>query len=220
MSDRPEPVGILGGTFDPVHVGHLHVAREVQRAFPLRQVRLVPCAIPPHKLGMRLTAAVHRLAMLKLASEDRRTIEIDSCELDRGDVSYTIDTLRAMAGGAAPITPVFILGWDALLELDTWMEYQALMAEFDLIVVDRREHAIGLARQALPAEIADRLSPTVDIAEFGCGGRIFHVGIPPIAVASRDIRDRLTHGRRLTGLVPPAVDRYIQQHQLYQEDIH
>lgn len=211
------PVGILGGTFDPVHLGHLHVATEVRREFSLRQVRLVPCAVPPHKPGARLAPAEHRVAMLRLAIAGRTGLAVDTAEIDRGGVSYTVDTLQSLASRDA-ITPVFILGLDALLELHTWMRYRELMDEFDLIVVDRPEHGPEHVRERLDDEIAARLTRTRHAVDLGRGGRIFHLGLPPLAIASSDIRRRSSRGTSLEGLVPLAVDRYIQEHRLYQED--
>jgi len=111
-------VGVLGGTFDPVHRGHLALAAGVREALGLAQVLLVPCATPPHKPGRAVTAAYHRLEMLYLGCEGRERLSVGTQELARGGVSYTIDTLRELRAGGAD--PVFVVGSDSLAEMGAW----------------------------------------------------------------------------------------------------
>lgn len=216
MSGGPA-VGVLGGRFDPIHLGHLRVAEEVLRRLELPRVLLMPCAIAPHKRGAPLTAGAERLAMIRLAVEGRSGLEASSLEIDRGGVSYTIDTLRALRAtlGAAP---VFVLGMDALLEIETWHEHRALLREFDLVVVDRPGHDLRRLLSSLPAEVAARIAPA-GTAPLGEGGHIHQLPVEPLSISSSEIRARAAAGEPLDGLVPAVVARYIQQRGLYRQEV-
>jgi nicotinate-nucleotide adenylyltransferase len=210
-------LGVLGGTFDPVHLGHLHVASGVRTALDIPRVLLVPCSIPPHKVRPGLTSSEHRLAMLRLAVAGRDGLEASSLELDRGGVSYTIDTLRALRQDRRP-APVFVLGLDALLEIRLWREYEALLEEFDLIAVDRPGSDLRAVRASLEPDLAFRLV-AADSGSLGGGGRIHHLQIPPMPVSSSEVRALAARGMPLDGLVPPEVAGYIQSHGLYRQEV-
>ncbi len=222
-------VGVLGGTFDPVHLGHIAVARAVRERAGLERVLLMPCATPPHKEAPRLADAEHRRAMLRLAIADHPGLELCTLELDSGEVCYTIDTLHRLRHGPPPVNPVFILGMDSLYELTTWREYRRLIREFDLIAVDRpaepEEDANEAGRPRQPAhEVAEAVvelgtgrhgRDQLRAAGVGRGGRIFHLRMPPVPISSSQIRAKVARGERLDGLVPPAVARYILSNKLY-----
>ncbi len=219
---KRETVGVLGGTFDPVHLGHLHAAREVRSVFALPRVLLVPCARAPHKESFEITPAVHRLAMVRLAVSGQEDLEASTLEIDRGGTSFTIDTLRALRERG--LSPLFLLGMDALLELPTWREHDRLVEEFDLVVVDRPGGSLASTRRTLGEESSRRIVPvprakgagtTLAGHPPGTGGRIFHLSIPPVVVSAREIRARAAEGAPLDGLVPPLVARYIQEQALY-----
>ncbi len=227
---RFQSVGVLGGTFDPVHEGHLHAAEEVLRVFGLPRVLLVPCATPPHKSRPDLTPAVHRLAMLRRAVEGREGLEVSEIEIERGGVSYTLDTLRALASGPAPVRPLLILGTDALREIGTWYLCADLLREFDLIAVDRPSGGTA-ATEAAPRNFPPELSAravavpceagagvAADAGRETTGGRIYRVAIPPLPVSSSRVRALASAGEPLTGLVPAAVARYIQHQGLYRKE--
>ena len=217
MSGGPA-VGVLGGRFDPIHLGHLRVAEEVLRRLDLPRVLLMPCAIAPHKRGALLTAGDERLAMIRLAVEGRSGLEASSLEIDRGGVSYTIDTLRALRATLGASAPVFILGMDALLEIETWHEHLALLREFDLVVVDRPGHDLGRLLSSLPAEVAARIVPA-GTAPLGEGGRIHQLPVEPLSISSSEILARAAAGEPLDGLVPAVVARYIQRRGLYRQEV-
>jgi nicotinate-nucleotide adenylyltransferase len=222
-----ESVGVLGGTFDPVHVAHLHAATSVRAVFGLRRVLLVPCARSPYKPDREPSSAEDRLAMLRLAAGGSEGIEVATVELDRGGISYTVDTLRELASGATPLVPVFILGSDALLEFTGWKEWTALVREFDLVAADRPGFALKDLRSRLPEGIATRIIPVpfdpgagtrLGGPPVGAGGRIYFLSLPPVDVSSSLVRRRAARGLPLDGLVPPEVGRYIQQRGLYAEE--
>jgi nicotinate-nucleotide adenylyltransferase len=214
--------GVLGGTFDPVHLGHVHAARCVRRTFGLAEVLLVPSAVPPHKSRPGMAAAEHRLEMARLAARGERWLSVSTIELDRGGVSYTIDTMEELLTRRPLDHALFVLGVDAFLELRTWRTPEALVRKFDLVVVDRPGSA--LPDGAPDAELASLLQPVPFAAGAGRPllaeprpeeGRIFRLEIPHVDVSSSLVRRRAAEGAPLLGLVPPAVARYIHEQGLY-----
>ena len=229
-AQRLPRVGVLGGTFDPVHLGHLHAAEQARRVFALPRVLLVPCATPPHKSRPDITPAAHRLAMLRAAAAGRDGLEVSDLELARGGVSFTFETLSALASGPAPVRPLLILGVDALREIGTWYRHQDLLRAFDLIAVDRPPDDSVPAASAsldLPADVATRIVPVACEAGAGAAagsdeapapGRIYLVRIAPLPVSSSRVRALAAAGEPLAGLVPDAVARYIQAQGLYRKE--
>jgi GTP-binding protein len=220
-------VGVLGGTFDPVHVGHLAMAELTMEVMELESLLLLPSSIPPHKSRPRLTAAEHRLAMLRLALRDRAGLGICTVETERGGVCYTIDTLRQLRDGSSPIRPLFVLGGDSLAEITTWRDYRELIEEFDIVAIDRPGNTLAELRAALPTEIADALVEIPDgphgaerLRENppGRGGRIYHISMEPCPVSSSQVRKSAAAGESLASLVPPAVAGYIQENGLYRQE--
>jgi nicotinate-nucleotide adenylyltransferase len=220
-------IGVLGGTFDPVHRGHLSMAETALRVLGLERVLLLPTAIPPHKTVPHLTAGPHRAAMLRLALEGRDGLELCTLELDTGRVCYTIDTLRRLRMGPPPSRPVFVLGADSLVEIETWREHEALRREFDLAVIDRPGSPLGDGRLLL----ADAsVTPIIDLSAEpglhggrsmvspGTGGRIFRLPMDPDPVSSSEVRRAAAAGGDLADLVPAAVARYIRANRLYEKE--
>ncbi len=224
-----EAVGVLGGTFDPVHLGHLRIAVETRHLLGLSRTLLLPTAVPPHKRADELSPVHHRLAMLQLAVSESARIEICALELESERVCYTIDTLRALRGGRSARRPVFILGMDSLLQITKWRNWQDLVREFDLAVIERSESDTR-TDEILDPTLADRLvsldagsstANLVDELQPGRGGRIFRLPIGPIPISSSAIRARCRSGLDLGSLVPPSVAGYIQCTGLYlREDTH
>ncbi len=213
-----EAVGVLGGTFDPVHLGHLRIALETRRLLGLSRTLLLPTAVPPHKRADELSPVHHRVAMLQLAVSESAEIEICPLELESERVCYTIDTLRALRGGRSAQRPVFILGMDSLLQITIWRNWRDLVREFDLAVIERSEGETG-ADESLDPTLVGRLvsldagssaATLVDELQPGRGGRIFRLPIGPIPISSSAIRARSRSGLDLGSLVPPAVAVYSQ----------
>lgn len=227
MRTRHGAIGVLGGTFDPVHLGHLTVAEHARACLPLSRVVLLPSAVPPHKRPSALSAARHRAAMLDLAVAGRPGLGIDTTELDLGGVRFTLDTLRVLEERYSPAAPVFLMGLDSLVDLPTWHEYRRLVREFDFVVFDRPgalldevrdrlDSAVRPRLRRLAAKPSDRDRPAID--KLGAGGRIFHLPMSPVAVSSREIRARVAAGRDIGELVPPAVAGYIHRNGLYRQE--
>jgi len=213
-------VGVLGGSFDPVHRGHVALACHALRTLGLERVLLLPCADPPHKPDRALAARYNRLEMLYLAVEDRQGLEVSTFEIARGGVCYTIDTLRALRTSAPSLAPVFLCGSDTLADVASWRSHEALLAEFDFAAVIRPDDAGGPRDPGWPDFVARRVAPLPPPggAALGAGGRVFCLEIPPLAVSSSLVRARQATGRPADDLVPARVARYIQRHRLYSEE--
>lgn len=215
---------VLGGTFDPVHEGHLDSAAKVRSVLRLPRVLLLPAAIPPHKESCEITPAHHREAMLRLAVAPREGLEVCTLELRSESVCFTIDSLRRLRRGPPPCRPVFLLGMDALVEIPTWRSYVGLLNEFDLLVIDRPGAGDAAMIDRLHPRVSERLQPRVDPAgakaaleerDLGRGGRVFPIGIATAPVSSSQVRAAVAAGSSLARLVPVQVAEYIQSHGLY-----
>jgi nicotinate-nucleotide adenylyltransferase len=213
-------VGILGGSFDPVHRGHLALALGAQRALGLARVDLLPCAAPPHKPERALAAAYHRLEMLLLATEDHPGLGVATIEIARPGVHFTVDTLRALRRGAPDQPPVFLCGSDALAEIESWRDYESLLAEFDFGTIVRARASGSAVEPDWPPSVRRRLAPVPTTTEsaLGSGGRVVRLDLAAPAVSSSQVRSASASGRIDAVLVPPRVARYIQRHRLYAEE--
>jgi nicotinate-nucleotide adenylyltransferase len=214
MTARPR-VGLLGGTFDPIHVGHLAVARAAQQALDLDRVCFVPAARPPHRPDSPQASEYHRVEMVRRAASADRRWEVSDLELQRHGPSYTVDTLAALhREGLTPLQIFFLTGADAFAEIATWRRYPEVLDSAHFAVVARPGTTLEALRQRLPALAARMVTPAaVDRAP---ATRIVLIEAATPDVSSTDIRRRVRAGASIDGLVPPAVAAYIAQHSLYQ----
>jgi len=213
-------VGIYGGTFNPIHVGHLRAAEEVAEALDLERVLFVPSALPPHKTEDprdAIASAAQRLAWVRLAVEDNPRFAADPIEVERGGASYLVDTLRALrereadpAGGFADL--VFLVGCDAFAEMGSWREPRELFRLASYAVTTRPPVRAGRLGDWLP----DVVKEDVAIASDGRSGRhrsaptwLRLVEIAGVDVSSSDVRCRLREGRTVRYLLPEAVRRAV-----------
>lgn len=198
-------VGILGGTFDPIHDGHLAIARTVRDALGLSGVVFIPAGIPPHKPGQAVSPASDRRAMVELAIAGDPTFSVSSIELDRPGPSYSVDTLATLANGSAePGSLEFILSAEAFAGFPTWHEPGRILELARLAVVPRA------GAGPFDGDWLDRHLPA-------WRDRVDFVDGPLVDVSASVIRDRVWAGRPIDGLVPPAVADYIAAHHLYTE---
>jgi len=197
----PRPIGLLGGTFNPVHEGHLSIAREALRLFDLEAVWFIPCGLPPHKPADNLAPNQDRLAMLRLAIADEPRFQALSIEFDRPGTSYTLDTITALQEQHPGQSFVFIIGADTLPELHTWHQPLEILKRIRIVSLARPGFTPKPEALNLPPPWPEKL-----LADLRTGH--------PLAVASRDIRGQQAAGHPLP-LVPEPVMRYIQEHQLY-----
>ncbi len=205
-------LGVFGGTFDPVHTGHVAVAEGVRRQMGLDAVRLLPCNRPPHKARPDLTPGPDRLAMIALATQQTPALIPSSYELTRPAPSYTIDTLRALEESDRSLRLFFIMGMDSFGEIHLWKEHQALLSGFHLVVVNRPGCAPPDASR-LPA--GARVVEGAADRDTG-GGRVHMLTVEPQQASSTEIRRRAREGADLAGMVPPPVASYIHRCALYQ----
>jgi nicotinate-nucleotide adenylyltransferase len=196
-------IGIIGGTFDPIHTGHLIIAQEVCWSLGLSKILFVPAGDPPHKQNVNVTSAEHRLAMVRLGIAGNPAFEISNVELERGGLSYTADTLETLHRQLGPDTELyFIIGVDAAAELLNWYHPDRVIKYAKLAVVSRPGYRLPLnhLEKGLP----------------GITERIVRVDTPLIELASNEIRQRVSRGAPICYLVPSEVEDYIRFNSLYQ----
>jgi nicotinate-nucleotide adenylyltransferase len=199
-------IGVLGGTFDPIHVGHVAVAHAARLELGLDEVLVIPAAIPPHKIGAAMAPAADRLAMVELAVAGEPGLVASRIELDRPGPSWTVDTLDALldearaAGRDVELT--LILSADAFAGLSAWQEPARLLRQARVAVVPRPGHARP-SIEALPPDLR------------ALAGATAFLDGPNIDISATDIRRRVAAGLSIDGLVAPEVARYIEAHHLY-----
>jgi nicotinate-nucleotide adenylyltransferase len=201
-------VGVLGGTFDPVHYGHLVVAEEVYSALDLAEMLFVPAGQPPHKPNRVVTEAQHRLAMLELAIIDNPHFSISRVDLDRPGPSYTVDTLRLLHEQWGEQTALyFVIGWDSLEELLTWYDPAGILEQLSYLVAVRRPgyHEHEGYRDSLEARLP------------GIKQRLLVVSAPQFDISSTDLRLRVAENRPIKYQVPDSVEMYIVKYKIYQQ---
>ncbi|PTS85901.1 nicotinic acid mononucleotide adenylyltransferase [Pseudomonas sp. HMWF032] len=206
-------IGLLGGTFNPVHIGHLRSAVEVAEALQLDELRLIPSARPPHRSAPEVSAE-DRLAMVRLAVTDADVLRVDDRELQRDKPSYSIDTLESLRCELAVHDQLFLLlGWDAFCGLPSWQRWDELLRHCHILVLQRPD-ADSEAPEALRDLLAAR-SVSDPSALNGPSGQIAFIWQTPLAVSATQIRALLASGKSARFLVPDTVLAYIHAHGLY-----
>ncbi len=210
MSQR---IGILGGTFDPIHIGHLRAALETAELLTLDEIRLIPSARPPHRDTPQVSAA-QRLQLVQLAVANLPPLRVDDRELLRDSPSWTIDTLASLRAELGEHTQLFLLlGWDAFCGLPSWQRWTELLDYCHILVLQRPDADLE-APQALRDILAARSVSNPQNMQ-GPAGQIAFVWQTPLAVSATDIRRRLATGRSARFLVPDTVLQHIHAHGLY-----
>lgn len=189
-------IGLYGGTFNPIHVGHLIVIESVREQMLFDRLLFIPSANPPNKSDPSLAPAADRLNMARLALDGNPDFEVSDVETSRGGISYTVDTLAALAGLYPRATLSLIIGADNLIEFQTWKSPDEILEKAELVVMNRPGYAV----QGVKSELS-RLAK--------------HVNVPQIGVSGTDIRRRVKLGRSIRYLVPPRVEEYIRSKGLY-----
>ncbi len=196
-------IGVLGGTFDPVHNGHLYIANALRAALDLERIVWVPAGRPPHKTGQIVSSDRDRLAMLDLALAGSADDQIDTIDIERSGPSYTADTLEILAERFAPVKLFFLMGEDSLRDLPTWHDPERLLRTAQLAVA---------ARPGVDADL-DTVARQVPAVQ----GRVHLIPTDEIGISSSEIRRRVRENQSIHGLVPAAVDAYIRDHGLYMQ---
>ncbi len=199
-------IGIIGGSFDPVHIGHLIIAQDAAERLELSKVVFIPASIPPHKQHLQRIDAKHRLNMLQLAVEADRRFSVSDVEIRRGGVSYTVDTLKVLHEVYPDAALLLIVGSDTLVDLHTWHKTKDILELCEVATFLRpgEDSLEAIAEKIdLPEEQRERLLRNV-------------IDAHRIEVSSSEIRRRLAAGLSIRYLVPPEVEMYIYEHGLYQ----
>jgi nicotinate-nucleotide adenylyltransferase len=211
-------VGILGGTFDPVHNGHLAVAEAVRQALSLSSILFVPAFLPPHKPTYTISPFARRAAMLELAVANTPGFSVSRLEAERVGPSYSIDTLRTLAQSLGKqVHLFFIIGMDAFAEIHTWKAYRELLNYASFVVIGRPDHCQQSCGQTVAANFSGYTlneSQGCWRGESGQGG-IYPVAMVPVKVSSTEIREAVRQGKEIVTLVPSAVADYIAAQSLY-----
>lgn len=216
-----ERIGLLGGTFNPVHNGHLHAAEAVRRRLGLRRVLFIPSYLPPHKQSTEIASPEDRYAMVQLAVKDHPGFEASSMEIDAQETSYAIITLDKVQALHRDSRILFILGIDAFLDFETWRSYRELLERCHFVVISRPGYRLDDARPALPPAYAETIfdlgtdGPLAEDILERC--RVLLLPIDALDISSTDIRHRIRLGQPISGLVPDTVEFYIHKKRLYQE---
>lgn len=194
-------IGIMGGTFDPIHYGHLILAEQARERFDLDQVLFITAADPPHKSGLEITPVRHRHQMTCLAVMGNERFECSTIEMDRPGPSYTIDTLKQILGLKGLGTNVYLLvGTDEAAALMSWRDPYGIQELATVVVANRPGQSVECALKALPDDFARQIVP---------------LQMPGVDISSTDLRERVRSGRSIRYLVPEAVERYIVGERLY-----
>lgn len=197
---------IMGGTFDPIHFGHLAAAETVRQKLNCEKVIFIPSGNPPHKKGRILTDSIHRYTMTVLAVNSNPYFEVSNIEINRNGYSYTLDTIKELSEYyGKEIELLFITGADALLEIETWYKVEELLKLCSFVAVTR------------PGYDKSKLEQKLQFLQSKYNGELFVVDVPGLNISSTDIRERVVTGSSIRYLVPEAVEQYIFKSRLYRE---
>jgi len=198
-------IGIIGGTFDPIHNGHLLMAENSRKAFSLDKIIFIPAGIPPHKKDKNISSNVHRYNMTLLAINNNKHYFLSDIELKREGISFTVDTIKHLKSIFSGAELYFIMGSDSLLQIEKWKDYEELLSLCNFIVAKR------------PNYDDEQLKRKVDNLNSLYKSSIYIVEGPVLDVSSSDIRNKVQRGESITYLVPNPVEEYIYKHELYKE---
>jgi nicotinate-nucleotide adenylyltransferase len=213
-------IGLFGGTFDPIHWGHLRSAEEVREAFALDRILFIPTAKPPHKRGQTKTSARDRLAMVRLALASNPGFAVSTVEIKRPGVSYSIDTLRYFAArNSGDNTYYFILGLDAFREIGSWKDFREVFPLCNFIVTSRpgSRKANLLSGVSIAVQKLFCYDSARKVYRHRSGTALHFLQLTDFAVSASDIRARVRQKKSIRYLVPKTVEDYIRRRRLYSE---
>ncbi|ABB73668.1 nicotinate-nucleotide adenylyltransferase [Nitrosospira multiformis] len=226
MNDFPvSPVGVFGGTFDPVHYGHLRIAEEIAELVGLREMRFVPAGIPRLRRGPEASLE-HRVEMVRRAIDGNSRFILDEREVVRGGVSYSVDTLRELRQELGKdIVLCFVTGADAFIRLAEWHRWRELFGLCHFIIAARPGHLLSAENRPSPAalpqeleeECRERWTSSAEILKYAPGGLIFTAQTTLLDISATAIRKRVASGKSIRYLVPESTRDYIAANDLYRE---
>jgi len=217
MRNRTHLLGVYGGSFDPIHLGHLLPVEDARAAMGLDEVLYVPAFAPPHKPLGPSASAFHRFGMCAVALADFPHFVLTDFEASRGGTTYTVETLRHVRANHPDSEVFLVVGSDSMASLHTWREWREIVADYRVVVVYREGVDYADLREQLPPELAQRLAPlgARPHDETADGQTIFWAGNAPVTISSTWIRSALPSVQSLSESLPPAVERYARRHRLY-----
>jgi nicotinate-nucleotide adenylyltransferase len=211
-------IGIFGGTFNPIHLGHLRAAEEIRERFDLERVVFIAAAVPPHKEVEGGISGEHRMEMVRLAISGNPHFSLSDIELKRPGKSYSISTIQVLRQKYGSDSEMFfILGMDAFLEIGTWKSFQELFSLCHFVVMTRPGFDKPVSATMLPPEIGDAFIYDEGESRFmhRDGYSIYLQGVIFLDISSTKIREEVSKGRSIRYLLPPEVERYIRRHHFY-----
>lgn len=209
-----QPIGILGGTFDPIHLGHIHLANEMYQRLHLQTVRFIPCYQPVHR-NQPLASPQHRLAMVKLAVATQPEFQVDDREIRRGGPSYMIDTLFSLREEIGANTPLcLIMAADAFAGFDQWHHWQEMLELTHIVVASRPDHPLFFNTNIMEL-IRQKQIQDHKLLRQQSSGYILLLDIPDLPISATEIRALLASGKKPNKALSPQVLQYIKKHKLY-----
>jgi nicotinate-nucleotide adenylyltransferase len=213
-------IGILGGTFDPIHNGHIRLALEAQEQLKLDQVRLIPVNIPPHRSNP-VVSSEHRLTMMELAIANEPALSIDLRELESEEISFTINTLKSLRQKFADDALCLIVGRDAFNKIDSWKDWQDLLDYAHIIVANRPDSLANQTMDDMSPELKNWIEEhqITDHTQLknNLSGNIVFINIPMLDISSSMIRQLNSEHKNLEGLLPTTIQTYIKDNHLYRD---
>lgn len=207
-------IGLYGGTFNPIHFGHLRTAEELYENFKLQQVVFIPAAIPPHK-DADILDPIHRLKMVNLATTGNPRFGQSEVEIHRSGKSYSIDTVKQLKEEFPDSDLAFIMGMDAFVEIDTWHKYKELFTVCDFIVTNRPGEKARGTMKAFPEGIRDQFKRKKGVFVHESGRVVHFAEVTGLDISATRIRGLVRKGRSVRYLLPRRVIEYIQENELY-----
>ncbi|MGD9347112.1 MAG: nicotinate-nucleotide adenylyltransferase [Candidatus Aminicenantes bacterium] len=219
MSKRTKTIGLFGGTFDPIHCGHVKAAEDVQRTFSFDRILFIPSYIPPHKESEDVASAEHRLKMVELALSSHVRFFPSSIEIDAEGMSYSIVTLNRIKEMFPQTEVFFLLGVDAFLDIETWKDYEDVLEQCAFVVMSRPGFRLEEAKNTLPDKYSQRIlevfGPIPEEKDGRSVHKIYLLSITPLDISSTEVRKRVRRNQSIEGLVPENVENYIKEKGLY-----
>lgn len=207
MEETVMKYGIMGGTFDPIHMGHLVLAEEVRNRLNLDKVIFIPSGNPPHKNDKKVTTAINRYEMTLLAITSNPNFEISTIEIERTGKSYTIDTIKQLKKKCKVKAEFyFITGADAILDLPNWKNFDELLTLCKFVAATR------------PGFELKKMQENIKVLEEKCNNSIYTIVVPALQISSTDIRNRIIEEQSIKYLLPEAVENYIYKNKLYTKE--
>jgi nicotinate-nucleotide adenylyltransferase len=214
-------IGLFGGTFNPIHLGHLKAADIVQRKFAFEKVLFIPSYIPPHKDSGEVASPFHRLKMIELAISSFSRFVPSSIETDAKEMSYSIITLKKIKKIYPHTQIFFILGIDAFLDIETWKDYESVLEKCFFVVISRPGYHLKEAKRILGTKYGKWIYEYSNSDEVKKENILHHrillLPIDALEIASTEVRERIRNNASIRGMVPENVLSYIQEHNLYKK---